>query len=313
MKYIPPTIGYFLRWVTFYGFALGAWSTTMMFPVMGTAFGLVWGPGIGLACGLLCGLLASVIKAFTFHPDIDLPVYRARLSIIMGVLVGITAPIFLNLSAQFVFDRAPSFHIVSLVAAAFWGSLSAAYVGHGYPLWLAHSMLGEDQFSAPRLGIWDTVEAIVQSSMVRIVMGVGGIMGIVIGASDVVRYALSGDTGVPIRMLDHGVWGGIMGLVAGFFLLMMLFPGAAALIVFLKRLLFSSDVLSTSSHTERITLTTAAALFTGAVCTWPFILSQNTSCTRWFFPIFGTLLMGFYVYRALPTDLDKAKRKEKES
>lgn len=320
MKYTPHTISYFLSWGMIYGCVFALWSTTIMLPVIGTIFGFIWGIGLGVACGLLCGAVASLIQAYTFHPDVNLPAYRVRMSLVMGVMVGVVAPALLHLTSHTVLwgpgaRGIETFYAPSMLAAIFWGGLSAAYVGHGYPLWLAQIMMGKPYFSTARLSIEDAISALTRSGIIRVALSLGALIGAVWGGSDVLRSSLLRDPaipnpGLPMKVIMQGTVGGIAGIIAAFVVLLLICCGVAALIVLLKRLLFANDTLI-SSHRERITLTAAATLLTGIICFWPFTLLQITAYQGWFFPLLCALMMGFYTYRTLPTTLDKAKRKEK--
>ena len=312
MKVVARTISYFLTWGAIYGLVFGLLSTTIMLPLIGSMFGLVWGTGIGVACGLLCGVTASLIQAFTFHTDVDLPRYRLRMGLGMGVLVGIIAPLLLIVSSGEILwgERAEAavYYVPSLIAVLFWGSLSAAYVGHGHPLWLSHIVMRKPSCATAQFSIEDIVSALKRSGIFWRVLALGGFIGTVWGASDLVAYTST-------DRIMRGLLGGVAGITAAFVVLLLVCWGAAALIVFLKRLLFLNETMSTTSHAERITLTTAAALLTGVICSWPviFIASLSMTSLNWGFPILCALMMGFYTYRALPTHIDKAKRKEKNT
>lgn len=314
MKYAFDTLIYFVQWGMLYGVILGAWSTTLMFPVLGTMFGSMWGAGIGTACGLLCGGLVAVIQAYTFHPDVDLDVYRRRLSIGIGLLVGIMAPLILMLTSQGILwgERAnsPGVLPICLIAVIFWGGLSAAYVGHGYPLWLANRVIGRNDTPGSQRVFGATFVAILKYGLSLPALTLGGIAGLVIHMAHYVRgRAIDNTFGLVIL---NGAVGIVAGIIGAVIITLMITAGTVAFIVFVKRLLFSNDTLTSTSHYERVGITLSAVIFVGLLCCVPLVIFVFIR-EYWPIPIVCALLTGVYVYRALPLDTDKAKRKEQDA
>ena len=313
MKYALDTLIYFVQWGMLYGVILGAWSTTLMFPVLGTMFGSMWGAGIGTACGLLCGGLVAVIQAYTFHPDVDLDVYRRRLSIGIGLLVGIMAPLMLMLTSQGILwglrADPPAYLPICLIAVIFWGALSAAYVGHGYPLWLANRVIGRNDTPGSQRVFGATFSAILKYGLSWPALTLGGIAGFVIHMTHYPHYLRDRAIDNVFGLMIVGIVAGIIGAVI---ITLMITAGTVAFIVFVKRLLFSNDTLTSTSHYERVGITLSAVIFVGLLCCVPLVIFVFIR-EYWPIPIVCALLMGVFVYRALPLDTDKAKRKEQDA
>ena len=310
MNIIWRTMWYFFINGLVYGLVLGAWSTTIMFPIIGTFFGLLWGAGIGTACGLVCGVLVSLIQTFSFHPDIAQ--YSRRLSIGLGTLVAIIAPILLIATSSGILwgeyrSDAPGLLIPSLVAVIFWGGLSAAYVAYNYPVWFTGPMRGGLANYGFDATFWPIIKTILQKDTCAITLILGGVLGAAMRSNDFLRFERMNTT-----VLNEGRNGAVAGMIGAALVVLVVSFGAATLITFLRRLMFSDD---SSSHRQRLILTGSAAIFTGVVCCWPLIVFKGLLNWGWLFPALGTLLMGFYVYRALTVlnAPEKAKRKEAAS
>src|SRR5688572_27642242 len=143
MAYNVKTIAYFAIWGLIFGVLLGAFSGTAILPYFGTMYATIWGAGIGLACGIISGVVATVIRARSFHRDTDLDRFRRTLSLGIGGLTAILAPVILVLTTNGVLwgsdllsDMLP-WTALSLFSASFWGGLSAAYIASHYPAYIA--------------------------------------------------------------------------------------------------------------------------------------------------------------------------------
>jgi hypothetical protein len=309
------TIGYFMSWGTYYGLVLGAWSTGMMSFGFGAVFGIPWGLGIGATCGLVSGLLVAAIQAFTFHPDVDLTGYSRRLSLVVGAVVGIMAPLLLITTSRGILWRdyttsGAEFFIPCVIASIFWGSLSAAYTAYNYPFWIASLMMGQKEIFPYKWSYDSTLMSLIRTSANRMTIVIGAALGLAwnVGPYLLDREIYRSREGNLIAGVIEGILEGIVitPILMGIFAL-----AIAGLITFLGRLLFSEDTLS---QAQRTFLTAMSTIFTGLVLSVP-VTTFGGDAWIGYLPVCGAILTAFYVYRALPL-LDageKAKRKEAAS
>jgi hypothetical protein len=317
MNYALRTFSYFVVWGTFYGFMLGTWSGTMIYPGMGTYYTLFWGPGIGAACGVLSGLLVAGIQARTFHPDVDLDVFRRRLMLGIGLLVAVAGSMILIATSRGIlwniddygiikYMYGKRFLVMSLISVTVWGSLAAAYVAQAYPAWLADLKTNQTHASAHDWPVSRLMGAIFLQAAHPGTLASGAIAGIIQHFHNVSSaYSLS----TPDQF-NRGVEGAVLGISGTIIIVLMLAFAHAALLVFLKKTIFSEDVLPLSPEALRSTLTGLSAVLTGLWIYWfhPSVVPMVT--------LMIIVLTSLYIYKALPhldADFDKTKRKEATS
>jgi|GEM_PF-5034895 hypothetical protein len=136
-RYHIYTLIYFVIWGVYYGLTLGALCGTLILPWIGTMYAAAWGLGIGLAMGIVAGALTIAVNAFLYRTPYDLPLYRKRMTRLVGVVVAIGAGCLL-VATTYGFLWGPStagflpYFLPSLGGAVFWGGLSSAFATSVY-------------------------------------------------------------------------------------------------------------------------------------------------------------------------------------
>lgn len=139
---------FFLIWGLAFGGVLAFISGALIFPLFGATLTVPWGLGIGAGLGVAVGLISGIATLFVSITPENVRKYRRRLSLAIGGLVALAAPTLVHLtspnilwyptlqtwniqafSANIVLN---AFWLPSVVAALFWGGLSAAYVAHRF-------------------------------------------------------------------------------------------------------------------------------------------------------------------------------------
>jgi hypothetical protein len=126
------TIIFYIAHGIYYGAALGALCGTLILPWIGTMYAAAWGLGIGLAMGILAGFMVAIVNAIFYRTPYDLPLYRQRMTRLIGVVVAIGAGTLLVattyglLWGPYTNGFLPYF-LPSLAGAVFWGGLSSAF------------------------------------------------------------------------------------------------------------------------------------------------------------------------------------------
>jgi hypothetical protein len=274
LYYALRTIGYFVLGGVVFGGMFGMVAGAAMFPViglMGTAFGLP----LGLACGLLSGLIMAVVQALTFHPEIDLPVYRWRAALGMGTLVGVSAPLMLLTVMPSLMQSSPLNTAFAPFLAAFWGSLSAAFVTHHYVNWRA-SLRGEDSAKLlllPHKHITLASEALGNSLLISCLFMMLGLATLAL-----LVYGFINDWGLfdslPDSLLNLFIGGALtlLGwLIAASCIIHTIVFSQAGLITFLKHLIFNESRFS--PRIIRGVLTFASFILTIGTCWWMNVFS----------------------------------------
>jgi hypothetical protein len=315
MTYSFRTLTYFIFWGCFYGLLLGAFAGTAIFPIFGTMYSVIWGTGVGAACGVLSGALAAFVHRTSFHHDTDLDAFRRRLSLGIGALTAVAAPVILYATSRGVLgdsalmqDMAP-WTVLSLFAASFWGSLSSGYIASHYGSFIARLTTRreyEEEFiPQERNEVLTATRDLMRVGTPRwlyAVVAIGFAALYTVSTSRSVSYFRTPNFLELIGYLGVGAVSGALGLfVAGFYLAF----GNAALLTFLKRLIFREYASHMPPTWYRRTLTAIAFVFTVAVTWWTSIFSLILACAA-----------AAVVYRtlALPDEtIDKAKRKEKNA
>jgi hypothetical protein len=318
MKYHLATVSYFMAWGLLYGFLLGAFSGTAILPYFGTMYATMWGIGIGLGSGALSGIVAEFIRARSFHEDTDLDRFRRMMSLVIGALIAIAAPIMLVTTTNgflwgsgMLRDMLP-WTALSIFSASFWGGLSSAYIASHYPTYMARMTLGRDydfQVDQPnaKQEVWTAFRTLLRKGLNRWVFLLGAIAGVLLNTLNGVNYVSYGairSFGVGEVLAYAGI-GGVLGVIATFFIGLYVAFGTSSLITFLKRLIFREYFSHMPPQWTRWILTLTAFVFTGAVTYWSMI----------FAPLIA-FVVALTVYRtlALPDEtIDKAKRKEKNA
>lgn len=319
MTYTVKTISYFTIWGLFYGVVLGAFSGTAILPYFGTLYSTVWGAGIGIACGILSGVVAAVIRARSFNHDTDLDRLRRNMALGLGALIAIAAPVLLLGSTRgflwgsgMMRDMLP-WTALSLLSASFWGGLSSAYIASHYPTYIARLTArreyDESEVDLPQAkrDISIALRTLMRAGLTRWVFLLGAIAGGFISLVNASSF-ISGYSGLalnPGQAVAYVGIGGVLGLIATFFVGLYVSFGNAALLTFLKRLIFREYFPHMPPRWYHWTLTITAFVFTGAVTVWSII----------FAPLIA-FITAFVVYRtlALPDEtIDKTKRKEKNA
>ena len=318
MTYTVKTISYFTVWGLIYGVLLGAFSGTAILPYFGTLYSTVWGAGIGIACGILSGVVASVIRARSFDHDTDFDRFRRRLSLGLGALIAIAAPLMLFGSTRGVLWRSGMMRdmlpwtALSLLSASFWGGLSSAYIASHYPAFIAHLTARREyddidiERPQARREVSSALFMLMRAGRTRwvflVAAGLGGLINVISGSN----FASYSDR--TLSVVEGAAYfgiGGVLGVIATFFMGLYVSFGTAALLTFLKRLIFREYFPHLPLRWSRGILTLTAIIFTGTVTYWATILA----------PVIA-IITAFTVYRtlALPDEtLDKAKRKEKNA
>jgi hypothetical protein len=137
------TIGeffYFFGWGMFWGGWLGALAGTLILPVLGTIFSVAWGLGLGIAFGIVAAFLAAFL--YPMQPNLEgVTFYRRRLTLLVGAVTAIGAPIVLLITSLDVLWKNPIWDVdssrdfvlmVSLLAACIFGGLAAAATASRY-------------------------------------------------------------------------------------------------------------------------------------------------------------------------------------
>lgn len=321
MKYHLSTVSYFMAWGLVYGVLLGAFSGTAILPYFGTMYSTMWGIGIGLGSGALAGIVAAILRARNFDRDTDLVGFRRFISISIGALIAIAAPLMLLATTRgflwgsgMMRDMLP-WTALSLFSASFWGGLSAAYIANHYTAYIAHltarSEYDEDvELDRPqaRSEAFDAFRTLLRAGLNRWVFMLGAGIGGVIYATNAISIASYGTFNRSIDLVEGSalfVVGCVLGIIGTFFLGLYVSIGNASLITFLKRLIFREYFSHLPPRWTRWILTLTAFIFTGAVTYWSMILA----------PVIA-FIVAVTVYRtlALPDEtIDKAKRKEKNA
>lgn len=140
---------FFLIWGLVFGGVLAFISGALIFPLLGATFTVPWGLGIGAGLGIAVGLISGITTLFVQITPQNIRKYRRRLSLAIGGLVALAAPTIVHLTSPNVLwypvgyydwnSQASFTHVVlnafwlpSILAALFWGGLSAAYVAHRF-------------------------------------------------------------------------------------------------------------------------------------------------------------------------------------
>jgi MFS family permease len=153
---------FFLIWGLCFGGLLGFVSGALIFPLFGATLSTPWGLGIGAGLGALVGAIAAAASLFAPITPNNVQNYRRRLSLTLGALVAVAAPLLVHLTSinilwypsgyydwrtefRALYPVPNAFWLPSMLAAAFWGALSAAYVAHRFAEYCALNVqVGQD-------------------------------------------------------------------------------------------------------------------------------------------------------------------------
>lgn len=162
---------FFLIWGVVFGGLLGFISGALIFPLFGAILTVPWGLGIGTGLGLGVGLITGIVTLFVQVAPENVRKYRRRLSMAVGGLVTVAAPLLVHLTSPNILWFPAGFRdwngdwiagnvvftafwLPSIVAAALWGGLSAAYVAHRFAHYCALNVQ-EGMENAPHTPVID--------------------------------------------------------------------------------------------------------------------------------------------------------------
>jgi hypothetical protein len=80
------TMTYFFIQGVVYGVGVGGLCGTLIVPVAGTILGSITGGWIGMVLGVITGIVVAVLNRWLLHPDVDVMVYRRKLTRYTGLL-----------------------------------------------------------------------------------------------------------------------------------------------------------------------------------------------------------------------------------
>jgi hypothetical protein len=325
------TIGYFTTWGMFYGLIMGILVGATGW-IMGMLLGAIFGVMSGTVIGLILGLVTVLIHRLAFHIDIDIVLYRRRLAVFNGLLVGITGVCVLMALITNVFQRPPrdielaDFYpliVTFLLKAVILTVLCIAYISSHYPDWIIRTFYSPD----PPLKLYSVL-----NTFTYLLKSFFNPHGFAFAAGIAMCFcigeALQSYEGplslsyISVLFILALLWG--LGVIP--FMTFYICLGNAVLLAFLKRLFADEDVWDVFTYHYKSVLTVSSFILTVLMTNWYWILSpvytaafsgffstpENSHPVGKIMPSILGLFMAFHVSKNLAVDIDeKAKRKEK--
>jgi hypothetical protein len=271
MRYSARTIVFFITWGILYGTILGGISGTLIFPMFGTMYSAPWGLGMGAALGVATGFLALIANALHFKPDMDITAYRRNLATGIGGFTALGAATLLIATTNgFLWGSTSGsleiWLVFSLIAAVFWGGLSAAFAASRFVDWYAALMTKRKNDEMPEHDLNDIEQrgGSVWSYLKRVFRN-WWILSFAVAAVAIIHtisiiYFLNS----AFEWLSTVLAGIVGGFVYGGALMLMLGFHTGFFLYVLNRLIFREYFPNFSFQNYRRSITVLAALFTMA-------------------------------------------------
>jgi hypothetical protein len=240
---------YFVGWGLFYGVSLSLLSGTLIVPVLGSFFSLIWGIGIGMALGIITGIFVAIAQQLVdVEVEADVILHRRNLSWWVGVFTAIAAPFLVMATSNRLLYISPVILVSVILHSALWGGLAAAHT----------TSRAVDRFTKGRYALQETsveITALLWQFRSHILLGiVMGAFGFLLNNAEAVAMP-------PLEAIHTFIMFFIIGVSVSVIVGVVLTIANALLIQFLNGLVFHEYFPSLPKEIYRRILVVIIAIF----------------------------------------------------